>query len=66
MIIANFIGRALIHNCMNTVSDGKLQIPLQTLIDCNTLLFMCRGHGEPETWHQRPVWTGEVPVFTIR
>jgi len=51
---------------MNTVSDGKLQIPLQTLIDCNTLLFMCRGHGEPETWHQRPVWTGEVPVFTIR
>ena len=47
------------------IPEDKLAILHQAIMDGKTVLIMHCGNDDPEAWHQRLVWTGADPVFTM-
>ena len=47
------------------IPDDKLAILHQAIMDGKTVLLMHCGNDDPEVWHQRVVWTGANPVFSL-
>ena len=47
------------------IPEDKLELLHQAVIDGKTVLLMHCGNDDPEAWHQRMVWKGAAPVFTL-
>jgi hypothetical protein len=47
------------------ISEGKLELLHQAVMDGKTVLLMHCGNDDPEAWRQRMVWKGAATVFTL-
>lgn len=47
------------------IPEDKLEMLHEAIMDGKTVLLMHCGKNDPEVWHQRLMWKGADPVFTM-